>query len=274
MDGLGQVGDREHAEDVEEDPVDIARAHALEDIARVAPHHVDKGDLGLGIALLDHGEFRRLLDVEADIHAHEHHPRRDQEGDAPAPGQELRIGQGQRQQRHHAGCQAQSDRQPDLRQRRIEAPFARRRVLIGHQHRAAPFAAQADALQHAQQQQQDRRQDADAVVGRHQSDQEGGHAHDHQRDHQHALAADLVAEVPEDHAAQRPRDKAHRKGGVGQHGGHQRVIAGEVQLVEDQAGDHAVQEEVIPLDGGADHGRQRDLADRLFVGACHACLLW
>ncbi|KAG1244112.1 hypothetical protein G6F65_021991 [Rhizopus arrhizus] len=68
-------------------------------------------------------------------------------------------------------------------------------------HRAAPFAAQADALEHAQQQQQDGRPDADAVVGGHQTDQECGHAHDHQRHHQHAFPADAVAEMAEDQAA-------------------------------------------------------------------------
>ena len=150
----------------------------------------------------------------------------------------------------------------------VEAFLLRRRVLIGHQHRAAPFAAQPDALEHAQEQQHGR-PDADAVVGGHQADQEGRHAHDHQRHHQHALAADAVAEVAEDQPAQRTRDEADREGGVGQHGRHQRVVRGEVQFVEHDAGDDAVQEEVVPLDGGADQRGGDDSAHR----RCWPCLL-
>jgi hypothetical protein len=197
---------------------------------------------------------------------------RDEEGNAPAPGQELLVGEQRRQQRHHARGQAQADGQPDLRQRRIEAPLFLRRVLVRHEHRAAPFAAQADALCHPKQQQQQRRRDADLRIGGHQPDQEGGHAHDHQRDDEHALAPDLVAEVAEDHAAQRPRDEAHREGGVGQQRRHHRVAARKVELVEHDAGHHAVQEEVVPLDGGAHQGRNHHPANRFLVACTHVCL--
>ena len=60
------------------------------------------------------------------------------------------------------------------------------------------------------------RRDADLLVGRQQADQDGRHAHDHERQHQHALAADLVAEMAEDDAAQRTGDEADGEGGVGQ----------------------------------------------------------
>ncbi|MPM16388.1 hypothetical protein SDC9_62767 [bioreactor metagenome] len=109
-------------------------------------------------------------------------------------------------------------------------------------------------MRHTQQQEQDGRADADLRIGGHQADQEGGHAHDHQRHHQHALAADLVAEVAEDHAAQRPRHKAHGERGVCQQRGDERIVAGEVELVENDARHHAIEEKVVPLDGGADDG--------------------
>ena len=78
------------------------------------------------------------------------------------------------------------------------------------------------------------------VVGRQHADQEGGDAHDHQGHHQHALAADLVAEVAEDHAADGARQEAHGEGAVGQHGRDERIAAREIQLAEHDAGDDAV----------------------------------
>jgi hypothetical protein len=41
-----------------------------------------------------------------------------------------------------------------LRERAVEAALALRRVLDGHQHRAAPLAADADALREAQEHEQ------------------------------------------------------------------------------------------------------------------------
>ncbi len=43
-----------------------------------------------------------------------------------------------------------------------------RRVLDHHQHGATPFAAEADALQEAQRDEEDRRGDADLLIGRQQ----------------------------------------------------------------------------------------------------------
>ena len=84
-------------------------------------------------------------------------------------------------------------------------------VLGGHQHRAAPLAADGEALQQPADQQQDRGGDADGGVRRQQADREGAEAHHQQRDDEHLLAADPVTEVAEDHAAERAGDEARAR---------------------------------------------------------------
>ena len=86
------------------------------------------------------------------------------------------------------------------------------RPLHGDQHRAAPFAADADALQGAQDGQDDGAPDADGVVAGHEGDQERGDAHQQQRGDQRRLAADAVAVMAEDRRADRAADEADEIG--------------------------------------------------------------
>ena len=134
-------------------------------------------------------------------------------------------------------------------------------VLGGHQHRAAPLAADGEALQQPADQQQDRRRDADGGVRRQQADRERRDAHHHQRDDEHLLAADPVTEVAEDHAAEGPGDEAERVGAEGEQRRGDRLGLGEEQRAEDEGGGRAVEEEVVPLDGGADQAGEDDLDD-------------
>src|SRR4029453_17504097 len=155
---------------------------------------------------------------------------------------------------------------PHLRPAAEEATPARWGVLDRHQHGPAPLAAHPDALGDAQGDQDDRGPDADGVIGRQQADEEGGDTHDEQRQHQHGLAADAVAEVAEDDAAQGPGREADAVGGQGQQRARGRLHLGEEQLVEHQRGGGAVEEEVVPLDGGADEAGRHDLPDRAPLG--------
>jgi hypothetical protein len=134
-------------------------------------------------------------------------------------------------------------------------------VLDRHEHGSAPLPTHPDALGDAQGDQDDRRPDADGVIGRHQPDAEGGHAHDEQRQHQHGLAPDAVAEMAEDDAAQGAGREADPIGGQRQQRARGRLDLGEEQLVEDQRGGRAVEEEVVPLDSGADEASRHDLSD-------------
>jgi len=61
-------------------------------------------------------------------------------------------------------------------------------------------------------------------------------------------------------AAQRPRDEADRECGVRAERAGERIEGWKEELVEDERGGGAVEEEVVPLDGGADEGSDDDPA--------------
>jgi hypothetical protein len=144
----------------------------------------------------------------------------------------------------------------DLRPGAVEAAALGRRVLDGHERAAGPLAADREALDRAQQDEQDRREQPDVVVRRQQADRHGRRPHEEQRDDQHRLAPDAVAEVTEERAAERAEQEADAEGGERGERADGRVGVGEEQVAEDERGGSAVEEEVVPLDGGADEGRE------------------
>ena len=129
--------------------------------------------------------------------------------------------------------------------------------------RAAIFAAERGALADAQEDEQDRREDAGLGVGRQQADGEGRAAHQADGDKEGRLAPDAVAHRAEDDRAQRPEGEADREQGQrgDQRGG--RVEPGEEHLGDDR-GQAAEDEEVIPFERrpgrrGDDDPRHRSL---------------
>jgi hypothetical protein len=134
-------------------------------------------------------------------------------------------------------------------------------VLQRHEHGPAPLAAEPQPLDDPEHHQQDGRGHADGGIGRQQADEEGGDAHHQQGHHQHGLAAQLVAVVAEDDPADGAGDEPGGRGGEGQQRAGKRVGVGEEQLVEDQGRSRAIEEEVVPLQGGADQAGDDDLAD-------------
>ena len=72
--------------------------------------------------------------------------------------------------------------------------------------------------QQPQEDEQDRRGNADLAVGRQTADQEGRDAHQQQREDQHPLAAELVADVAHEERADRPRHVADAERGERQQG--------------------------------------------------------
>ena len=67
--------------------------------------------------------------------------------------------------------------------------------------------------------------------------------------------------MADDDAADRPRDEADGVGAEGGKRARQRVERGEEQAVEDERRRRAVEEEVVPLDRGADQARDGDEPD-------------
>src|SRR6185437_6878013 len=85
---------------------------------------------------------------------------------------------------------------------------------------------------------------------------------------QRSLAPDAVAVATEDRGADGPSDEADEVGPESRERARVGIGVGEIELAEYQRRDRAVDEEVIPLDGGAD-GRCDDGAAKLramFVG--------
>ena len=113
-------------------------------------------------------------------------------------------------------------------------------MLDNHERRAAPFAAQRDALDEAQGNQKDRCPHANLLVGRETPDRERAKRHDRHGDHQHGLAADSIAKVAEDRPADRARDEADRVGRERRQGSAERIDGGKEQGVEDQCRGRAV----------------------------------
>src|SRR3974390_31532 len=128
----------------------------------------------------------------------------------------------------------------------------RARPFHRQQYRAAPFATDANALQHAQDSQDHGAPDADRGVGRHKGDEKSGDAHAQERGDQRALAADTVAVMTKDRSADRTPDEADEVGAECRECRSQWVFIGKIEFTEDQAGSGAVDEEVVPLDSGAD----------------------
>ncbi|GAA3142605.1 hypothetical protein GCM10020001_076880 [Nonomuraea salmonea] len=133
-------------------------------------------------------------------------------------------------------------------------PPARLAPFGGEEHGSAPFAADADALEQAQQREQDAAPDADLLVRGHEPDEGGGHAHGDEGGDERGLAADAVAVVAEDGGADGPGGEPAEVGAEGEQESCGGVAGGEEELREQRAGGEAVEEEVVPLDRGADGG--------------------
>ena len=178
-----------------------------------------------------------------------------QERDPPAPGEELPLagqggGQGQHERREHdaGGRAGVGEAGPE--------PAPRGGVLGGHQRRAAPLAADRDALHDAQEHQQDRRPHADLGVGGQQADEGAADTHQGHAQHEHLLAADPVAEVAEHDPAERAGEVARGERAEAGHGADERVEVREEDLVEHDRGRRGVQQEVVVLDHAAEVARQ------------------
>ena len=135
-------------------------------------------------------------------------------------------------------------------------------MLGSHQHRPAPFSADGEALDQPQDDQRDRSPDTDLCIGREQADEDRRDAHHDQTEHQEALAADAIAEMSKDDPADGPSDEAQRIGREREHRTDERVELGKEQLVEDERGGRAVEEEIVPLDGRADEARHHHAPKR------------
>ena len=208
----------------------------------------------------------RLDQAQAHPEADDHHHGREEERHAPAPREEvggplagaLGVGEQEVDREEHRVGDDEAERCAELREGAVPGALAGGGVLGRDERRAGPLAAEREALREAEDQQEERRPPADVVVGREAADQERRDAHREQRRDEGRLAAEAVAEVPEDDGAEGAGDhRGAEHGERGQQGG--RVVAGrEEEDREDEDGGRRVDVEVVELDGGADQARRDD----------------
>ena len=169
----------------------------------VALQHREKRH-ALGRSALDCAlEDRRFLHLHAHVEADREDGRAGDERHAPAPGEQLLLRQradGERRERaeHRAGGGAARD------ERGKEAARVAGRALHRQQR---PAADSAPSEKPCRNRRQTRTSGAAMPIGREgrrQADQRGRGAHEDERRHHDRLAPDAVAEVREEHAADRP----------------------------------------------------------------------
>ena len=134
-----------------------AKPDAAQDVPPVFPDDLGDGVLDDLAAGLDLFEDRGLGDLGADDQADDDQDDGQQERDPPGPG----AGQVDRDQEHQVG-QQQPDREPGLHDAGVFALVAPGGVFVGHQDRAAPFGAVGQALDDADENEQDAGPDTDA----------------------------------------------------------------------------------------------------------------
>jgi len=156
--------------------------------------------------------------------------------------------------------QHEPDAVADLHAAAVERLLLLRRALDGHQRRAAPFAADREALDRTHQHQQHGRPPADRRETRQQADRDGRQPHQHHGQHEHPLAAEPVAEMAEHDPAERTEQEADAEGRERRERAHGRADLREEFGIEYERGDDPVQQEVVPVDDGADKAADRGLA--------------
>ena len=209
---------------------------------------------------------RRFGDRQPHVEADEDQHGAREKRQPPAECEELLVGEPRGEQQEDAAGEEEPDRRAELREHAVPRALAGRRVLDRQQHRAAPLAAETEALAEATQREENRRRDTDRAVGRQRADGDGGQAHRQQRGDQRGLAADAVAEVAEERRADRPRDEGDRERRQRGERGGRRIRRRKEQARKDEHRRRGVDVEVEELDRGADQAGEQHLSgtvDRL-----------
>lgn len=252
---------------------------------RVRREHDEGADDQLTPAVLEHlgerrldllalgdglGEDRRLFELEPHVQPDDHHDRAEQERNAPAPFEEgarqvgvaVVVAERQRDDQEQAVGADEADGCAELRPHRRPGALAGFGRLGGEQRRTRPLPTETQALAEAHERQQRRCDEPGLVIGRQQADEEGRDAHRQERADERDLAADAVAEVPEDDGSDRAGDESDTEG---REGGEQRgraVALREEQVREDRDGGCRIDVEIVELDGRADHAGDDDAPAR------------
>ena len=253
--GRDAVGELQPAHDVDEHQVEADGAE-----------HRDAGEVDEHAPMMGEGREQRrplrrpirrsgrclpLNEAAAQHQAGGADEKADPEGNAPAPVVH-------RPRRHRpfedgAGRRAQQDagHRAEVGDGADDTAALRSRVLDQEDDGGRVFAADRQALHHAQQGEQQRRGQPEHVVARQHADQEGRHRHRRHREGERRRAADAVTDMAEQRAADRPHHEAD-----GEHAERRQHLGDLVLLgkegAADRGGEVAVDGEVVPFEQVAD----------------------
>ena len=215
-------------------------------------------------------ELRGFLNLAPEVHRDQSERAGDQERDPPAPLLHGALAQGQLQHGDEGGAEGEAEVAAHVQEAGEESAALVRGVFTHEGGGTGVLAAGGEALDDLEQHQQGGRPHADLRVAGQQANGEGARGHDHQRRGQDLLAADLVAEPAEDHAAEGPGNEGGGEGSQQEQG-----LDGLVRFRQeyrphggDQVAEHA---DVVPLhgvthDGAAECLLEHRLVHNVYVG--------
>src|SRR6185436_13331994 len=128
-----------------------------------------------------------------------------QERDAPPECEELIVGEPTRECEERTPRKQKPDWCPELRKHPVPRPLSGRCVFNRQENGAAPLAAEAETLTEAAQREQARCGDPDGFVRRQDANGDRRDTHREECGDERRLAADAIAEVPEERGSDRPR---------------------------------------------------------------------
>ena len=248
--GLHRVRRAEYGRD---DWNDVHQRHAdhAKHVRPIVADSLDDRRLRNLLVLTFFGEGRRLIDLAADDVARDDDDDAEQEGNTPPPAHE-RLGRHvvRERQKHRRG-----EDLPGLHalQRKAceECSPAERSVLQDHGACPGNLTGDRKALDQPQDDQQQRRQPADLLIRRQNSDSHGRETHEEHADEEHGLAAVGVAPVTQKECTNRTSDVADTVGRQRGDDGDRRVPFGEEDLRENQRRCGRIDKEIVVLQRGA-----------------------
>ena len=244
-------GEHECREQIERRLLGETQQSAEDDLSPVAPDNLPDRCV-LDAALLQQClEDGRLHDPEPDVETDADEDDAQKEGQPPCPGVKGRGAGHRHRQSGDAVSEDEPDRYSKLGPAAEPALALLASPLHGHQHRAAPLTAHADALARAQDDQDGSGTQADRRVGRHQSDQERCDSHEHQRRDERGLAPDAVAICSEQPGADGPCQETNKENAEAVQRPCNWVRLREEERRENERRHRGEQKVVVPLDRGA-----------------------
>ncbi len=205
----------------------------------------------------EQGRMRRLLfhrhgrQASAQEIADQTDQQAEDERNAPGPLLDGVGRQGIGDQRAGHGSQEDSAAASDFGETAGESAPSGRRQLEKKDPRSRAFAADREALHHAQQRQDDRRGEPQGLVAGQDADQKRRYRHRRHGKGERDLAAELVADVPDHATAQWAHDVAHGEDAEGRQDLRDFILGGKVRAT-DLGGEVAVDGKVVPFEHVAD----------------------